>query len=278
MARVPAGNGVEGKGVPVPGNIDVLISEDVHVGEIHFNRPEKLNAITPAMASEFYASLDLLAQNPQVSCILLAGRGRAFSVGHDLSTPRDGTATVIDDWRRLREQNRRIAKLQDISIPIVAAVHGYCFGAACLLATFADVLVAAESLEWGATKFRAGAGYVGPALAPLIGHRKARELEYRNGQLTGIDALEFGWANYVVAEDEVYRCARNLAEDMAKTPRELLELRKASMVLVSDRSGLADALDLAALWDAVSHHGESGAQIHTQLATLGLRGALEAES
>lgn len=262
----------------MPENVEVLVSEDVHVADIYFNRPEKLNAITPAMASEFYAALDSVAQNPDVSCVLLAGRGRAFSVGHDLSTPRDGTASVIDDWRRLREQNRRIARLQDIPVPVVAALHGYCFGAACLLATFADVVVAAEDLQWGATKFRAGAGYVGPALAPLIGHRKARELEYRNAQLTGLDALEFGWANYAVPEDQVYQCARNLAEDTAKTPRELLELRKASMVLVSERSGLTNALDLAALWDAVSHHGESGVQFRQQLTTLGFRGALEAES
>jgi enoyl-CoA hydratase/carnithine racemase len=78
----------------------ILYQVDSGVAQITFNRPEKLNALTPAMLGVFFEKVDAAAINPQVRVIVITGAGRGFSAGLDLSVigsskPGEGGGDVV---------------------------------------------------------------------------------------------------------------------------------------------------------------------------------------
>jgi enoyl-CoA hydratase len=259
--------------------VEVVLDEDRKIAEVYLNRPEKLNALNDSMLATLQAELYRLADSDSVSSIILAGRGRAFSAGHDLAGltgEAHESRTVLDNWRLQVEELQDFVALRRLRIPVVAAVHGYCFGAATLLVSCcADITVVAEDLRWGAAKPRVGAGFTGPTLSLLIGDRKAREIEYRNGELTGSEAAAIGWANYAVPKDEVLSRARSIAADISMTPREILEIRKEAMNRALELRHFQDTVRSAAVWDPISHYSASGELGIKKVGEIGFQKALE---
>ena len=234
----------------------VDVNEDVHVAELRFNRPGKGNAITGQMEELFFARLREVTGNPRISCVIISGEGRGFSGGYDIGEHVGSAqpASAIDDWREFRGMLERWLSVRNAAIPVIAAIHGYCFGIATVLGSMADLVVIAEDAQWGAAQLRAGGGSNGPPLALLVGQRKAREIEYRAARLTGTEAVAIGWANYAVPAAEVRATAWELAEDIARTPREALEGKKAAFNRLMDHQGLSAYLEDAALLHTVLNY------------------------
>lgn len=262
--------------------VQVSIDPETRIADLVLNRPEKLNAFNPALVTAFREAFHGLEQNEDVSCILLRGAGRAFSVGYDLNSSierRAGRAepeTPLDDWRNMHQQDRSAwLAVRESLTPVVAAVHGYCLGAAAMLATCSDVVVVSDDVLIGWASVRGGGGWLGPAMSYYLGPRKARELELRYGRITGADACTWGWANYSVEESAVLDTAREIAVDIARTPRELLQIKKSSMNLAQDSHRFAETLGAGAMWDAIAHYSAAGRHTSETVNALGLRAAID---
>jgi enoyl-CoA hydratase len=248
--------------------IEIEINEDTRIAEIILNRPEKRNAINEELREALLSSIAEMSSNEAINCVVLRGNGPSFCAGYDFA----GTTAppqIIDDWRLLREHTERWLAIRSCRIPIVAAVHGPCLGVATLIATLVDFVVIAEDAVWGNGRIRAGAGYLGPALRATIGDRKAREIEFCWRQFTGRDAVEMGWANYAVPAADVLSRARALAADVAETPRDLLELMKASMNLAENLQQQNEILKATVLWDSFAHFTPTGRSIMTPVSPSG---------
>lgn len=258
----------------------IEVTVDERVAEVRFDRPEKLNAMNGELLDGFTAALRELDSDGSVSCVLLHGAGRAFSVGYDVGSEgvEDETGaskTTHEDWAHLRRNVERWIDVWDLSKPVLCAVHGYCMGGATMLAACSDVTVVAEDAVIGWPSLPLGGGLLSPVSSWLIGPKKAKELSFIAGSsLSGTEAVGLGWANHAVPEGEVLDTARELASRIVRTPLELLQIKKRALNRIMDVRGFRESVYFGAEWDAIAHSSASMEPIVEKVREVGLKEAI----
>lgn len=127
----------------------VLVRHEGPSRWLFLNRPDKLNAVNRAFASELHAALQDAVADPDCRVVVLGGTGRAFSAGQDLEERRDVATKPIDLGAELAANWHPLIKLVHSSDkPIVAAVNGLASGAAANLALASDIVLAARSASF----------------------------------------------------------------------------------------------------------------------------------
>ena len=255
--------------------IDVSI--DKRVAEVTLNRPEKLNAMHEVMLDEFDAAIASLRDDRSVNCVLIKGAGRAFSVGYDLrGIGENSTISLMDDLGRLIKHTDSWLKVFDFPKPVIAAVHGYCMGGAAFMASMTDMTVVAEDLQVAWARVPLGGGWMTPIFCHLVGPRKAKELSCIRGSfLTGIQAADLGWANYALPAEQVYDKARQLAEQTARTPLDLLMINKRAANQAMERAGFRDAITSGISFNNIAHFTDGAQLVRSKLRELGIQGVIE---
>jgi enoyl-CoA hydratase/carnithine racemase len=187
---------------------DVEFSVSDHVAEVRLNRPEAMNAITPEMDDALYDAWMRINDDPSIWAVILSAEGkRAFSIGADVSggTERAGLRPVGGGLTGIG------GELVTCRKPMVAAVQGYCVGAGFELAMCADIIVAADTAQFGLPETKVGIiGECG------VVHRAIRQLPYHialqlilTGERIGADeARRFGLINEVVPAADLGDAAR----------------------------------------------------------------------
>lgn len=247
-----------------------------HVGWLIINRPEKLNAFSAAMNTQFDDALQALSNDPEVSVIVIRGEGRAFSVGNDVDGPgHDDRRRALDDWLGVRASIGMWLKIWDSPKPVIAAVQGYCMGRATMMAACCDITVVADDAQIGWPSLPLGGGQLAPISAWLIGPKKAKELSYIIGsRMTGAEAKEWGWANDAVPADQLLDTVTRLANRIAKTPVELLILKKRALNRVIDSRGFREAAIAGAEFDAIAHDSRSVEETRVRIGEIGMKAAI----
>ncbi|MFH9006697.1 enoyl-CoA hydratase/isomerase family protein [Streptomyces afghaniensis] len=203
-----------------------------HVLSITLNRPEALNALTPAQRDEIVRLLSEASASADVRAIVLTGTGRGFCAGADLRATATTTAARVagDVARTLRTGAQRlIAAVLDCEKPVIAAVNGTAAGLGAHLAFACDLVLAAESARFIEVFVRrglvpdAGGAYLLPR---LIGPQRAKELMFFGDALTSADAERLGLVNRVVPDADLDKTARAWAERLATGPTRALALTK----------------------------------------------------
>jgi enoyl-CoA hydratase len=255
--------------------IEVSISE--HVAELTLNRPEKLNAMNPEMLEEFDSAMARLRDDPDVSCVLIAGAGRAFSVGYDIVGPRWGADNPYHDWNRLSKNTQRWVDLWDFPKPIVTAIHGHCVTVAMFFVFCTDVTVAAEDTVLAVAQAPiSGAGWFTPIATLAIGMKKARELTMiRGSKLTGREAEALGLVNHAVPADQLLSKARDMARRISLTPLGLLVVNKRAGNKAMEALGYRNALTAGVEFNTISHFSPGAADVRGKVRELGIKGAIE---
>ncbi|WP_344424424.1 enoyl-CoA hydratase/isomerase family protein [Amycolatopsis minnesotensis] len=216
---------------------------DDGVALIWLNRPERLNAVVPALVDDLLTALDAVRD---ARAVVLAGRGRAFCAGHDLKEP----PAEGDSRARLERLQDVTRKLRALPAPVIAAVHGYAIGAGAEFALGCDLVVAAESAVFAFPEVSLGLSVTGAAsrLLPLLmGPLKAKELLLLNERFDAAKARELGLVNAVTSEDGLLEHAMGWAGRIAGHPPAAVAMAKRAL-----DSGTESALD-AALELEISH-------------------------
>jgi enoyl-CoA hydratase len=197
----------------------VLLTEDRGAVRIlTLNRPEKLNALNADLTHALTAALAVAQADDSVHVLILAGTGRAFCAGADLSVARPLTA----ETRRgnIRHGDNSLAMVKSLARtdkPIIAAVHGYALGAGCGLAFGSDLVVAAESARFGYPELKRGmaATTVTAHAVHLLGRKVAFELLTLCENMEPQRAYDLGMVNRVVPDAALMDTAMTLAETLA---------------------------------------------------------------
>ncbi|HEY7295222.1 MAG TPA: enoyl-CoA hydratase/isomerase family protein, partial [Dehalococcoidia bacterium] len=159
----------------MPRNETVLWERNGNVGYLTLNRPEKLNAISPAMLREFDEVLDEAQRDDAVRVLVIRGAGRAFSAGYDLSPDAEGRqqrGDPVDDANRLRWTLERWLRLWDFPKPVIAQVHGFCLAGATQLCVMTDITIVAEDARIGLPSIPVGGGFITPMWTWLVGPKR----------------------------------------------------------------------------------------------------------
>jgi methylglutaconyl-CoA hydratase len=196
---------------------------------ITLNRPAKRNALNPAMISELIEALGRCANDEKVRVVLLCGAGEDFCSGADLkaleSTTQAGLLQLIEDARRTAELFLRMRQLPR---PIIAAVHGRALAGGCGLASAADLVVAAQSAQFGYPEINLG--FI-PAIVTAMLRRTASEkavfeLITTGEIITAQRALELGLINRVFSDNDFHREVGTYTAALAAKPPSALTLAK----------------------------------------------------
>lgn len=226
-------------------NLTLALADDV--ATITMNRPERLNALSPALVSELKEAVDE-AVGTGARALVLTGAGRGFSSGADLAA-QDTSQGVPDLSKTLREgYNPLIERLNDLPMPFIAAVNGPAAGAGMSLALAADFILAARSAYFLQAFVNiglapdAGSTYFLPR---LIGPARAREMMMLGGKLSAEGAADWGLVHKVVDDADLMEETRTLARRLAAGPTVALAgIRR--LVRASLDNRLSEQLDLEA--------------------------------
>jgi enoyl-CoA hydratase len=173
---------------------DVLVTrhDAGGVATLMLNRPDKLNALTPAVFVALRAHVDAIAVDETVKCVVLGGTGRSFCAGHDL-----GAIATAERAPSRHFEPETIDALEQLPQPTIARLHGHCLTGGLELALGCDLLVAAESTKLGDTHGQWG-------LTPIWGMSTSRKID-------GAEAARIGLVDRCVPDDELDAAVAELA-------------------------------------------------------------------
>ncbi len=194
-----------------------------HVFVITLNRPDRLNAINKEMSDNLNEAWREFRSNPELWVAVIKGSGGNFSSGMDLQ--------FLSSWR---EQNNLWEKYEHSSIhpdftgitrnldvwkPKIAAIEGYCLGGGLELALACDIRLATGSAKLGFPEVKWGiipGGGGTQRLPRIIPPGIALELIITGRIIESEECYRIGLINKIVTEEEIYKSALKVAEDISK--------------------------------------------------------------
>lgn len=142
----------------------LLIDRQDGVATLTLNRPDQYNALSTELLTALQEALDTLGQDLDLSCLVIAGAGKAFCAGHDLKQMRANPDRGY--YQDLFAQCGRV--MQDIvnfPVPVIAKVHGTATAAGCQLVASCDLAVAADTARFAVSGINVGLFCSTPAVA-----------------------------------------------------------------------------------------------------------------
>jgi len=206
----------------------ILVAEDGPIRTITLNRPQRRNAMTPAMQEELIAAMDDAAAS-ECRVVVFAGTGEAFCSGLDLSALQELGGKGEGENRADAERIARLFRtLYDLPKPTIAAVHGAAIAGGTGIATICDFTLATPAAKFGYTEVRIGfvPAVVSAYLALQVGDKRARDLLLSGRIFDAAEAHRLGLVNEVVAQEELAGCVRGLASGLAANSPESLAATK----------------------------------------------------
>lgn len=204
----------------------VSITIEDHVAHVLLDRADKMNALDDAMFEAIVAAGSHLHHTKGVRSVVLSGAGRSFCAGLDLSsmgnTDRWGSGGNLTDRTHGNANRAQQAAMvwRKLPMPVIAAVHGVCFGGGLQVASGADIRIAhpdtrmaVMEVKWGLVPDMAGyALWRGNVRDDVL-----RELTYTHREFNGTEAAAFGFATHVDA-DPLGRAMALAREIAGKSP------------------------------------------------------------
>jgi enoyl-CoA hydratase len=193
---------------------------DGGVAVLTLDRPGRLNAIGSDTVALLHDALDAIESNPAVRVVVVAGQGRAFSAGADI-TELDSLETAHDFARFVRSLTDSFGRLARLPQPSIAAVDGLALGGGFELALACDLRVAGAGARFGVPEVRLGllpAAAGTQRLARLLPAAVAKLLLMTGESLGADDTLRWGLVNRVVPAGEALAASLELARSLAGGP------------------------------------------------------------
>lgn len=206
------------------------------VGVLTMNRPEKRNALNPALMDALAAGLVELDEDPEIRVVVVTGSGIAFSAGHDLDDIRESSETLGPEDRlaKLKHEVDCLVTVRKVRIPVIAAVNGAARGGAMALAAACDFRVAGESATFGTQfvplGFSAGEAGMSWTLPRLLGTGLALKLMLVGETLDAAEAYRIGLVEDVFPDERLLDETLRLAQIIASHDRHALRVTKDAVI------------------------------------------------
>ena len=236
------------------------IEKEAHVATLWLNRPEKLNALSEDMWRDIPEAIAELDRDDQVRVIVLAGHGKAFTVGIDVNmlasiqptgpSPATGNFHIYSEIKRLQQT---VSCFADTSKPVIAAIHGYCLGAGANLVTACDIRLASADAVISIRETKMGlVADIGALqrLPAIVGNGVTAEMAMTGADYPASWALDQGLVSRVFDSQEAlmagaYELAGQIAANSPLVTQGIKRILQAN-----DGRTIDQALDYMAQWNS----------------------------
>lgn len=221
----------------------VSVNIENHIAKVTLDRPDKMNAVSPDLIEDLIAAGHAVNRE-DVRAVVLSGNGRAFCAGIDISgfggdLQSDPEATLMPRNHGTSNKYQKVAMIwHELPMPVIAAVHGVCFGAGFQIALGADMRIAHPDtrfsimeIKWGLVPDMGGLAL----MPPLMRGDVMRELTYTGRQFSAIDAKEYGVVTQISEDPKA--TALEIAQTIAgKSPSALRAAKRLFSYVEDERS------------------------------------------
>jgi len=216
----------------------VRVDEDDGIFTLTFNRPEKRNAMNPALHRRMHALLGELRYNERVRVLILTGAGESFCAGQDLKEyfleqaapesrmQREKSIAMASEWRS--------HMLRLFPAPTIAAVNGWCFGGAFSIVASCDIAIAADEATFGLSEINwktFPGGLVSRHFTEVTPLRPVLYYALTGKTFSGKRAAEIGFVTMSVPRDRLDAEVRSLAETLREKDPQALRTTKEQIKL-----------------------------------------------
>jgi cyclohexa-1,5-dienecarbonyl-CoA hydratase len=202
------------------------------VAQIRLNRP-KFNMMNIDMMSELNGLLEELLKDDELKCLALYAEGKHFCTGVEVADHKPENVDAM-----IAVFNRIFELTEQLEVPILAVVQGYCLGGGMELAIACDSIIAAEGAQFGQPEIKVGffPPYAAMRLPQLVGPAKAIEICTTGKFYSAADARALGFVGHVAPDDQLAEAAEKMIKEITANSPLIIRLNKRA---VKNHLGLA---------------------------------------
>ncbi len=214
---------------------EVLYSVEAGAGRVTINRPQKSNALNPAVLGQMRRILDSASGDPNVRLITITGAGnRVFCAGVDLKlslSAESGEWFGRSDFRQLLLDIMRFPK------PTIALARGHVMGGGLGIVLACDLCLACDDIHLSAPEIQVGMFpmMVMGFLYRNVGRKKATELMFLGERISALQAQEFGIVNHVFSRNQFEAAAGEFVQKLASKSATILKMGKKAISRILDK-------------------------------------------
>jgi len=247
-------------------NPSILVENQGAVRRIWLDRADAANAQTLSMLKALDKEIKQATEDDSVHVIVLAGKGKHFSSGHDLKEAQEKRSDFTVEERWDYEDSYYFDYCMNIwecPKPVVAQVQGACVAGGFMVANMADLIIAADDAWfWDSVMFSMGLAATEVLFQPwVMGLRHAKEFLFLGERIDAETAYRIGMVNRVIPRDELDSTTMQLAERISQAPPFAMRALKKSLNRTYDIQGFKTAVQAHFDTHQVTHASEEFAQI-----------------
>jgi enoyl-CoA hydratase/carnithine racemase len=208
----------------------ILLEKDGGIAWLQLNRPDKLNALNPAVFSALDLALDDCEADDEIRVVVITGNEKAFAAGADIEHMSRGHIT--DSYRFTGKVIPIQEKLADFPKPTIAAISGYALGGGLELSLCCDFRIATDTAVIGLPEISLGiipGGGGTQRLPRLINYSAAAEMIMLGEMIKADKALALGILNRVVPVDRLEEEILGFSKKIMSRPAVALRAAKIAM-------------------------------------------------
>lgn len=221
---------------------NIILEKELDLAILIINRPQAMNALNYDTLQEIKAAVLQISTDNNIQALIITGAGeKAFVAGADIAYMENLTAIQGREFGALGQAV--FSAVENLSIPVIAAVNGFALGGGCELAMSCDIRLASEKARFGQPEVGLGItpGFGGTQrLARLIGTGSAKELIYTGMNIDVNEAYRLGLVNHIYPADALMDEARKLARKIISNAPLAVSLCKSAI-----NKGLQTDIDTA---------------------------------
>lgn len=237
----------------------VIVERQGAIAVVTLNDPGTRNALTPAVVGGLCDVFRSANDDPTLGCIVLAAAGDGFCSGGNVKDMRDGADPMFAGTPHQMQEGYRAGAqmlpklLNEMDVPIIAAVQGPAIGAGCDLACMCDIRIGSPEARFAESFLRVGlvSGDGGAWYLPrVIGLPKAMEMALTCRMIGSAEAKEWGLVTHLVDREKLLDQALDMARTISGFPPRSTRLNK-RLIRQSLNTSLSECLELSAAFQAI---------------------------
>ena len=193
----------------------LYIKEENGAAKIVVNRPEVRNALNRATRQEIRNVIEDISKDQNIRAVIITGAGdKAFISGADINELKVASPTEIETFANTLGQ-QLYSNIENLDVPVIAMINGFCLGAGCELAMACDIRIASDNAKLGQPEMNIGiipGGGGTQRLPRLIGWGRAKELIYTGKIIDATEAARIGLVDLVVPLDKLDEVVKQTVE------------------------------------------------------------------